>query len=265
MRDRQGVNFGIIVLALVTVGVAVFLISRSPAEPETPGLDAIQADMDAGNYRVAQGQLESFIEENEGDAEAHFKLGLVYFNLGDYAQARAQFLRSLELDPERASAVHHNLGVLAFQNGDLETALAEFKTALEVDPDDVDTHYQLGATYLLLAFPENTLEPDAALLEQARTEFEEALALAPDKPEALVGLANVAMLDGDVEAAIGLLEEAVKLAPDMREALFALGRAYAMLGRVDEAASTLQRFLATDPPQMWAEQAEQILGELSDD
>jgi protein O-GlcNAc transferase len=261
-----------IVIALVLIGGVVAAITLSGGSPlsgpesETvTALDAIQAEMDAGQFETARTKLEEMLTQDEQNGEAHFKLGLTQFNLGDYQSARASFSRSLELEPDRAAAVHHNLGVLAYQTGDMTTALAEFQAALAADPEDADTHYQLGATYLIQAFPVGALEPDAALLQQAEGEFNRSLELVPQKPEALVGLANIDMLRNDMDAAIDRLEQAIAQSPGMREALFALGRSYAATGQQDKAKATLQQFLDTDPPEMWAQQAEEMLAELGGD
>ena len=68
---------------------------------------------------------------------------------------------------------------------------------------------------------------------------------------------------GEIDQAILLLEEVLESNPEMREALFALGRAYLTAGEVDKAEATLERFLETDPPQIWAEQAETMLRQIS--
>jgi tetratricopeptide (TPR) repeat protein len=264
MRGRQWILGIAAVLAVVAIGVVVAVMLRPPSEdPPALDLEAIQLEMDAGAFGSARAKLLAAIEADETNADAHFKLGLVSFNLGEYEQAHASFSRSMELDPQRTAAVFHNLGVLAYQLGDLETAVARFEAALATDPEDADTHYQLGAALLVQAFPAGVLEPDPALLERAEVEFRRALELVRDKPEALVGLANIAMLRNNMDEAVLILEQAVDLEPTMGEALFALGRAYAVVGRVSEAEVTLRRFLDTDPPAMWAQQAELILGELN--
>ena len=265
MRGR--LILGIVVVVVLVGGViaAVALSGKEPVSNDgADDLEAIQTEIDAGAYEGARAKLEAIVAEEEQNGEAHFKLGLVLFNLGDYALAKEHFSRSMELEPDRAAAVHHNLGVLAYQSGDMATAQSEFLAALNADPMDPDTHYQLGATYLIQAYPMGALEPDTSLLQQAAGEFERALELIPGKPEALVGLANVEMLRGEMAAAIDLLEEAIAASPAMREALFALGRSYAAVGEVDKARTTLRRFLDTDPPTVWAQQAEAMLAELGE-
>jgi tetratricopeptide (TPR) repeat protein len=252
----------IVVVVMAGIGVTLYYANRPVEETAVVNLEAIQENLDKGQYAAAKAQLEQLLAADENNAEVEFLMGLTLFNLEEYADAKEHFTRSMTLEPDRAAAVHHNLGVLAFQLGDMQTALNEFQLALEEDPGDPDTHYQLGATYLILAFPMGAVEPDPDLLQQSEEQFELALNASPDKPEALVGLANIYMLQNDLPQAIELLEKAVQAQPYMREALFALGRAYAFSGKIAEAKSTLQTFLETDPPAQWKQQAEELLGQL---
>lgn len=265
MRSRL-IMVGVILVVLVGIVAVVITTSRNtpPLPTATPASDlkTIQAQIDAGQYADAAPLLEAFLAQNPENAEAQFLAGLTYFQLGDYGKAEAAFRRTLELDPSRAAAVHHNLGVLAYQMNQLDQAVTEFKAALEADPEDPDTHYQLGAAYLVMALPAESLTPDTALVEQAAAEFQRALELSPDKPEALIGLGNAYLLQNQLPEAVQALEQAVQVAPQMSEALFALGRAYAAAGQYDQARQTLQRFLETNPPEVWAQQANEMLSQL---
>ena len=260
-KNRLVLIIIVIVIVIAGIGVAVYYTNK-PVDVAVANLESVQQSIDSGQYATAKDQLTNILNDDAENAEAHFLLGLTLFNLEEYADAKEHFLRSMALEPDRAAAVHHNLGVLAFQMGDMQTALSEFQLALDEDPGDPDSHYQLGATYLILAFPMGAVQPDPDLLQQSEEQFELSLQASPDKPEALVGLANVYMLKNDLSQAINLLENAVQAQPDMREALFALGRAYAFSGKITEAKSTLETFLKTDPPAQWRQQAEELLGQL---
>lgn len=258
-RYVQVVCISLVLISLIVTGCSPDTTTLEPVD-----LSEVKAQVEAGEYRAAAQALEDIVAENEEDAEAYFLLGLSYFNLNRYQDAREAFNRALELDSERAAAIHHNLGALAYQMGDIETAEAEFKAALETEPDDPDTHYQLGATYLVKALPADSQTPDPEMLEKAKAEFERALELAPGKAEALVGLGNSYLLENRIDEAIDMLEDAVEANPEMPEALFALGRAYALGGQTDEARETLERFLETDPPEVWAQQAQQLLQQIGE-
>ncbi len=259
-RSRLIVIGGVVIL-LVAAGVAAALFLR-PAS--APGMNVAEARtmIERGDYEAARDALVQIAGREPENGEVQFLLGVAYFNLGQYDEAKAAFEQAMRLDPDRAAAVHHNLGALAYQQGDVETALAEFRQAVELDPDDADSHYQLGATYLVKAFPPGAVTPDADWLAKAVEEFNESLKLAPGKVEALVGLGNVYLLQNEVDKAVEMLEQAVEKAPEMREALFALGRAYALQGETAKAKETLQRFLDTNPPILWKQQAEEILAGL---
>ncbi|MCD4738612.1 MAG: tetratricopeptide repeat protein [Anaerolineae bacterium] len=242
------------------------LLGCNQATPTIPiadlDIEAIKALLDTGEHVLAQQALEAIIAEDTENAEAYFLLGLTRFKLGAVEPAREAFNRALELDPERAGAIHHNLGSLAYQESELETAEEEFKIALELEPDDSDSHYQLGATYLMMALPVNDAPPDTERIAQAQAKFKECLELAPDKAEALVGLGHSYLLQNNITKALEVLEKAVEKSPQMPEALFALGRTYAMAGETEQAQEILGKFLATNPPTTWRQQAEDILNQL---
>lgn len=88
------------------------------------------------------------------------------------------------------------------------------------------------------------------------------LTLAPGKPEALVGLGTLYLNQNRIAEATKLLEQALQGNPEMREALFALGMAYFASGDVDSAKTTLQKFLDTQPPEQWANEAREIMEQM---
>lgn len=266
--SRLVIGGAILLVLVLLLGGGIYFSSNTQPEPTpTPfaaTLEDAQQLVDERNYSGALEMLEQIVASDTQNAEAYFLLGLANFNTGKYDEAKEAFNRSLEIDSSRAAAVHHNLGALAYQFGDFETAIEEFKLALEADPDDSDSHYQLGATYLVQSLPADGVVPDVELLKAARSEFEEALELDPEMPEAMVGLANVHMLFDQVPLAIELLEGALEQSPDMGEALFALGRAYAVSNETEKAKKTLQAFIETNPPEIWKQQAQEIIKQLEE-
>lgn len=261
MEKRKAITL-VVVLLLVGGLIAAGYYAMRPQAAPSLDMAAVQAQMDAGQYSEAQAALEQIVEQDPQNAEAYFLLGLANFNLQQYPEARAAFSQALQLEPDRASAVHHNLGALAYQTGDLDTAVKEFKAALQAEPEDPDTLYQLGATYLVMALPQDAASPDPAMLSKAEGEFKEALQYDPQQAASMVGLGNVYLLQDRAADAIKILEQAVSAAPDMGEALFALGRAYAIAGQNEQAKETLQKFLKMNPPDVWAQQAQDILAQL---
>ena len=216
-----------------------------------------------GEYDSAITALESAVRLAPDHSDAHFLLGQAYNQAGQLTEAAETFRRVLELDPESAAA-YHNLGVTYYQLEDLESAIAAFEAALDIDPDDADTHYQLGATYLTLALSgtDRSTHPDPGILAQATYQFEVALELRENMPEALIGLGNIFLQQGNHGSAITVLDQAIELVPDSREAHYALGAAYAQSGDTVQACETYERFLSLRPPETWRSHAEQIVASL---
>jgi Tfp pilus assembly protein PilF len=253
------------VLGIALIAFVVVARQMGGGEGEGAGgpddvLEAARSSLDAGEYATARTDLEAAVEEDPGNSEAHFLLGQVYNRQGELLKAADEFRTVIALDPENGAA-HHNLGVTYFQLQDPNAAVAEFEIALKIDPDDPDTHYQLGATYLVLALsgaaPPAT--PDPELLAQAVDQFNAALDLEEDMPEALIGLGNVHLQQGDYAQAIQALQRAIEKLPNSPEAHYALGEAYAQTGDVTNACETFGRFLELNPPATWQAQAEQVM------
>jgi tetratricopeptide (TPR) repeat protein len=241
---------------------------QGDAEPQSIDeiVEAGQAYLESGDYDKAISELEGAIEQAGDDSDVHFLLGQAYNQDGQLERAADEFRRVLELDPESAAA-HHNLGVTYYQLEDLQAAIDAFETALEIDPDDPDTHYQLGATYLTLALSDSasTAVIDPEFLEQATQEFSAALELREGMPEALIGLGNVFIQQGDYENAIETLRQAIESVPDSPEAYYGLAYGYAQSGNVDKACGTYKHFLTLGPPMSWRAQAEQTMAALACD
>ncbi len=233
----------------------------TPFVPAQGSVTITKQLLDAGKYVEAVAMLEPLVAQDSKNAELQFQLGLGYFNLQRYDEAETAFKTALILDATRAGAVHHNLGALAYQQGLMEQAVQEFQEALKTDPNDPDTHYQLGAAYLIMAVPEGTVT-NPQLISLAETEFQKALELAPDRIEPSIGLGTVYRLQNRPQEAVSALEPVVEANPQMSEALFALGQSYAAAGDLARATEMLQRFLDTNPPDVWAEQARALMKQL---
>lgn len=87
---------------------------------------------------------------------------------GQYAEARGEFQRAVESDPENAAA-WANLGAANAASGKEQEAVESYSRALQLDPKSWLAHYNLG---LLWARRGNT--------DQALTHLDQAFAVLPD-------------------------------------------------------------------------------------
>jgi tetratricopeptide (TPR) repeat protein len=109
-----------------------------------------------------------------------------------------------------------------------------------IDPGSTDAHQALAqAKRFERSAPWKQYAGDVLLergeIESARALFEQAAALAPERPEPHAGLGECALEDEHFALAVEHLERALKLDPSYRAARYLLGRALQGCGREDEA------------------------------
>ncbi len=108
---------------------------------------------------------------------------------GEFDLAEAGYRALLAIDPDDADALHL-LGALAQQRGDTNTARSLIAQAIAVAPGNALFRYNLAL-----------VETAAANSGAAEAAFRAALAIAPDYPEARVGLGNLLRDDGRYDEA----------------------------------------------------------------
>src|SRR5712692_10768097 len=91
--------------------------------------------------------------------------------------------------------------------GRFEEAAALVAGGLLLDPDNVVGHLLAGSLHAMLRE-----------MREARTSFERVLALEPTHPRALLGLARIALEEGDTGACTDLVTRALARYPDFPEA-----------------------------------------------
>jgi arylsulfatase A-like enzyme/Tfp pilus assembly protein PilF len=161
---------------------------------------------EAGALDKAAGILEAVIASHPDYVDAYNSLGVVYSRQGRHAQARAAFMKVLEIDPTSATA-RENLGVDAMAVGDLATAASELQRALDLDPRLAGAHNVLAAVYLRQKRPADAV-----------VEWRRALELDPRMYDALYNLGTVLYSSGRREEARPYLQRFAGEAPPARYA-----------------------------------------------
>ncbi len=173
---------------------------------------------------------------NEPDsADAWFKLGLAYGQLGSHREAIEAFREALRLKPDDAY-VWNNLGVTYGNMGRHREAIESYREALRLKPDDADAWYNLGLAY--------------GNMDRHREEIEayrEALRLKPDFAEAWY---NLGVSYGQLRRyreEIDAYREALRLKPDYAKAWWNLGASYANSGNRSAALQAVKELRRYDP------------------
>ncbi len=213
--------------------------------------------------RAALQRARQLAPEDAGVAEG---LGWLALANGAHAAAAAEFGRAISRDPARAGS-RIGLGRVLLAAGRQAEAVDAFETAMRLDPTDPRGPHHLGLLYLdrglhasaaaalgravELAPRMAAYRSDLGLARQtagdlagAEAAYRAALAIDPDDPGALRGLARIAELKGAPEAGIALLAPLVE-SGRARGGLMALyGRLLGLVGRREEAIALLESRLA---------------------
>jgi len=136
-------------------------------------------------------------------------------------------------------------GSLLLDRGDVANAMVDLQGAVTADPKNPANHYRLGLAHMARATSDRTVA--AGEIEQARQEFERALAIRPDFVMALLALARIEIAKGDYESAIKTAEQA--LAVDRSNLSAKIMESAALLGQKKTAeARQLLESLRTQTP-----------------
>jgi len=104
---------------------------------------------DLGRYNDSQSYLEIFTVYEPTDAEALYRLGLVYYLNKDYTGATDLFNKSLEIDSLLKDAYFYR-GLIHLDMSDGKNALTDFSRYLEFQPESFAGNLGLGRAYLLI-------------------------------------------------------------------------------------------------------------------
>lgn len=104
-----------------------------------------QAAEKKGDYPVVIDRYQRILELAPEMAEAHAKLGAIYFTMGETDKAEIAFKSALKLNP-KLWGPRFSLGVMAFEAREYDVALENLKRAELLDPSSVTTQLYLGYT-----------------------------------------------------------------------------------------------------------------------
>ena len=150
--------------------------------------------------RQAATHLRHVLERDPESGMAHYYYGRLLYRQGHYAAAATHLQQALFWQPQDFW-LHYELGRALQQAGQTDAALSRYQQALSVERRP-EALVAIGALHLI-----------AGHTAKARTQFLQALELAPDNPEAHVNLALIELEQGDHAAAIDRLRHVLARGP----------------------------------------------------
>jgi Flp pilus assembly protein TadD len=149
------------------------------ANPLNDLLDEAQRDIDENEFEAAITPLRKVIAEQPEFAYAHFQLAYVYTALEKAKEARAEYERTIALDPKMAEA-YLNLGTLLLDKEEPAAALGPLAKAVELFPGQVQPRFLLAVA-----------EERAGEFTKAAESLEGVLRLNPEDVDVLLQLARL--------------------------------------------------------------------------
>ena len=165
---------------------------------------------------------------------AHNVLGIILARGGEHAAALAQFDLAERLQPSQPAALTNEGNALRLL-GRIDDAIAAYQRSLRTKPT-FDACTSLGKTFI-----------DAGRLPEAIAQFEAALRLGPDRPDAQANLALGLARAGRSAEALPHFLAALNLQPNDAATWSNLGNTYYQLDRLQDAIACYERALTLAP------------------
>jgi len=158
-----------------------------------------------------------------------------YYAQKQYREAAIEYRNALRADPENAHAIRQ-LGMAFYQTADFRQAFPFLRKAVENDPDDTELRLNLGRIYII-----------ARAREEAKTQAEAVLDMAPTNLQAMVLLLDSATSSNELVAATERLkagEEQFKHAAVYHSAI---AKTHVLHGRLEDAETSYLKAREVDP------------------
>jgi len=223
----------------------------------------------SGRLNDAEVAYRAALEDEPGNSDALYLLGVLKLQLGDAGAALGLLERAIDANPDQPD--YYNMcGEAHQQLRDFPRAVSRYQDALAIKPDFAGAHINIGNAFKEMGQPQEAInhyeqaiviEPRLAMaynnlgvvfqglgrLEEAAARFRQALDSAPELVEAHTNFGNLLLDQGRPEEAIRYHERAIALHPGYAEAYCNLGRSLAALGRNEEAAYNYDKAVSIKP------------------
>src|SRR5258708_27751424 len=211
--------------------------SQKIANPLNELLDEAQRDIDKNEFEAAIAPLQKFIGERPEFAYAHFQLAYVYTALMKTDEARAEYERTIAIDPKMAEA-YLNLGLLYMSGSPPadDRAIAPLRKAVELMPGQKQPLRDLAVA--------RSRSGDAA---GAAESFEALLRLDPGDVDATTYGASQFMRKNRPQEAEARFRHALEHHPGFHPALLGLAMSLEAQKKPGEAVDAYRQSLARVP------------------
>lgn len=175
------------------------------------------------------------IPSGDADDAVYFNLGLAYSHLHSFGEARRNFFRAIDKHPEHVEA-YFRIGLDYSAAGQGRMAVPWLFRAHELAPNRPDISYALAEQLLQLKY-----------FDSARKITARALTTSPSDPILLVASADIDQQEGHPAAAVDNYKSALSGQPKLVAALVGLAQVAISQDNVEQGRQYLQKALSIEP------------------
>jgi len=132
-------------------------LASTDTEAETSLRQLARTKVQQGDYALAIEIITRLIDRNQASANDYNNRGLIYFQIGQYDKAVADYNKALQLKPDLAAAYNNRANYYAAKK-QLEKALADYDRAIDLNPVHVRALINQGITYRDLKLYDRAIE-----------------------------------------------------------------------------------------------------------
>jgi tetratricopeptide (TPR) repeat protein len=161
-------------------------------------------------------------------------------------KALNEAIRLAEKQNIRYATAYNTRGLVHLEDEDYTEAKRDFNKAIEIDPNYYEPYLNRGILFQKQAAGQQTQPRRAELIYLAKRDYLTAIALKPDIPEAFFNMANLLLQQARFNSAIEYYNRAVSLDPEASDIHNNLGLALANLGKYAEALREFSTAISLD-------------------
>ncbi len=208
-----------------------------------------------GDLKAAEADCDAALALAPGHPGYYNSRGFIRTELGKADGALADFAKAIHLAPGWLPPLAYRAG-LHEQRGKLALAFEDYSSAIRIieegGTNSTWTSWRDGFPPSYYYTRRGWTLFDMGDLHAAESDFDRAIDLDPDDPQALLSRANLAFVTGRVESAIADCTEAIRLRPDLVDGYLARARVWMALDDQDEALNDLKEAIRWSPDHVGA-------------
>ncbi|ETV86327.1 hypothetical protein, variant 1 [Aphanomyces astaci] len=155
-----------------------------------------------GNVDIATKYYNTVLTLDPTNDAVHGNLAFLNFKAGQYARAIDHFKASVATNPTKAQGMAHMIALAHHAMGDEVTAIMFFDLAQPLHDNDPHFHFDFAVSL-----------QDEGLVTRANAEYNRALALDPNFPEAWLNIATLHLRYGSISTALRNFDRARRCTP----------------------------------------------------